>query len=122
MPSFVFDIGEKARVASRFIGHVRAELQKALVAEKTKRRLTQQELARTIGVNRSVINRQVMGYENLTLRSVAELAWALGYTPEFSLKRKPEDGNYFVSENKTNTQSITRTPTQTTKTYFQAAT
>ena len=50
--------------------------------------LTQQQIAEAIGVNRSVINRQIMGKENLTLRSVAEIAWALGWEIVFHL-RKP---------------------------------
>lgn len=93
MNSYVFDIGEKDRKASRFIGHVRTELQKALVAEKAERKITQQQIANQIGVNRSVINRQLMGTENLTLRSVAELAWALGWEIDFTLRKQPDHGN-----------------------------
>lgn len=90
MSSYVFDIGEKARKVSRFIGEVRSELQNALSEEKAYRKLTQQDIATLIGVNRSVINRQLIGRENLTLRSVAELAWALGRDIEFRL-HKPVD-------------------------------
>lgn len=88
MNLFVYDIGERARKVSRFIGEVRAELQRALMVEKKSRRLTQQQIATSIGVNRSVINRQLMGLENLTLRRVAELAWALEWEIVFYL-RKP---------------------------------
>jgi nucleoid DNA-binding protein len=94
MTSYMFEIGEKARKASRFIGHVRAELQRALVAEKASRKLTQQKLADALGVNRSVINRQLMGTENLTLRSVAELGWALGWEPHFEMRKKTPRGNH----------------------------
>ena len=93
MNLYVFDIGEKARKAARFIGHVRAELQKALVAEKKSRKLTQQQLAQAIGTNRSVINRQLMGTENLTLRGVAELGWALGWEPRFEMVKRAATGN-----------------------------
>jgi transcriptional regulator with XRE-family HTH domain len=74
--------------ASRFIGRVRSELQRALVAEKAAHKITQQQIATKLGVNRSVINRQLLGKENMTLRSVAELAWALGWEIRFEL-RKP---------------------------------
>jgi hypothetical protein len=94
MTSYVFDIGEKDRKASRFIGHVRAELQKALVAEKHERKITQQQIADLIGVNRSVVNRQLMGTENLTLRSVGELAWALGWDAIFELRKPASVGNH----------------------------
>jgi DNA-binding phage protein len=89
MHSFEFDIGDRARKVSRFIFHVRHELQRALLAEKSARKVTQQSIAEKIGVNRSVINRQLMGEENLTLRSVADLAWALGWDLSFKLE-KPE--------------------------------
>jgi hypothetical protein len=88
MNLYVFDIGEKARKVARFIGEVRAEFQRAFVIEKSFRKITQQQIATMIGVNRSVINRQLMGLENLTLRRVAELAWALGWEIVFQL-RKP---------------------------------
>jgi transcriptional regulator with XRE-family HTH domain len=86
--SYQYDIGEKGRRVARFLGKVRRELQAALEQEKTVRKLTQQQIANMIGVNRSVINRQLLGGENLTLRRVAELAWALGWEIVFEL-RKP---------------------------------
>lgn len=88
MPSFLFDIGEKDRTVGRFIGHVRSELQRAFAHEKKNRKLTQQAVATSLGVNRSVINRQLTGYENMTIKSVVELAWAIGWTPTFSLEKE----------------------------------
>ncbi len=87
MDSYVFDIGERARKISRFVGRVRLELQRALTAEKRARKLSQQTIATMIGVNRSVINRQLMGTENLTIRRVAELAWAMGWEIDFKLRK-----------------------------------
>lgn len=116
MTSYLFDIGGKKRAAARFIGHVRRELQRALVAEKATRKLTQQSIAKLIGVNRSVINRQLMGYENLTLRRVAELAWALGWEIVFEL-RKPKA--VLVVSNPVSPASgrdLVRTPTSTSNT------
>lgn len=114
MNSYLFDIGGKKRAAARFIGRVRAELQRALISEKATRKLTQQAIAKLIGVNRSVINRQLMGYENMTLRSVAELAWALGWDILFEL-RKPA---FRVISNPvpTNALAVVRTPTGTANT------
>lgn len=87
MTSFVFDIGETPRKVARAIGHVRAELQKAFVAEKKARKLTQQAIATKRGVNRSVINRQLTGVDDLTYRSIVENALAMGYEPDFSLRK-----------------------------------
>ena len=83
--SFQFAIDSRSRKAARFIRRVRTELQKALEEEKAKRKLTQAELARLLGVDRSVINKQLTGAGNLTLRSIADLAWALDREIVFSL-------------------------------------
>src|SRR5271169_1138835 len=89
MNLYLYDIGERARAAGRFIGHVRAELQKAWLSEKSSRKITQQQIATMLGLkNRSVINRELMGFDNLTLRRVAELAWALGWEIVFYLRKR----------------------------------
>jgi transcriptional regulator with XRE-family HTH domain len=62
-------------------------VQKAFAEEKAARNLTQAEIARALGVDRSVINRQLMGTENLTVRRIGELAWALGRDLNFSLTK-----------------------------------
>lgn len=87
MNSYLFDIGDRARKVSRFVFGVRNELQKALFIEKKSRKLSQQAIAQLIGVNRSVINRQIVGTENLTIRRVAELAWAMGWNIEFKMTK-----------------------------------
>ena len=91
MPSFRLSITPHKAVGARFIARVRRELQKALAEEHASpRKLTQAEIARVLGVHRSVINRQLLGVENLTLGRVGELACVLGREPEFVL-RKPEE-------------------------------
>jgi len=83
--SFQFAIDSRSRKAARFMRRVRTELQKALEEEKGKRKITQAELARLLGVDRSVINKQLTGSGNLTLRSIADWAWALDRDIVFSL-------------------------------------
>lgn len=85
--SYELKIDPKRRAAGRFIGTVRKALINAALEEKQQHGLTQQRVAECLGVNRSVINRMLRGEVNLTLRSVAELAWAMGWQPQFSLKR-----------------------------------
>jgi transcriptional regulator with XRE-family HTH domain len=63
---------------------VRRELQKALAEEHQNRGLTQSEIARAIGVHRSVVNRELRGFKDITLGRVAELAYAMGRKPVFS--------------------------------------
>ena len=88
MTSFQFDIGSRARNAGRFIGRVRDELLRALSERKKDDKLSQQELAKKLEVHRSQINRQLSGESNLTLRSLADLAWAMDMEISFEL-RKP---------------------------------
>lgn len=40
---------------------------------------TQASLAEKLGVNRSVVNRRLSGRQNMTLETVADMAWALGH-------------------------------------------
>ena len=86
MPSFQISITPKQRAAGRFVSLVRRAIQKALAEETAKRGLTQSDVARAIGVNRSVISREIRGHKDLTLSRVAELAWALGRKPVFDLQ------------------------------------
>jgi transcriptional regulator with XRE-family HTH domain len=89
--SFHFDIGSRARHAGRFIGRVRGELLKALAERKANAALPQQALAEKLGIERSLINRQLSGEANLTLRSLADLAWAMDMEISFELKEPALD-------------------------------
>lgn len=95
MPSFQISITPKRRAAGRFVEGVRRALNKALAEEHAANGLSQAELARRVGVNRSVVNRQLKGHENLTLSSVGELAWAMGRTICLTLEKPaPAQGNH----------------------------
>ena len=83
--SFQVSITPSQRAAGRFVARVRRSIQKALAEETQKNGITQSDLARAIGVNRSVISREIRGHKDLTLSRVAELAWALGRKPSLEL-------------------------------------
>jgi plasmid maintenance system antidote protein VapI len=85
MPSFQISITPSRRAAARFVTGVRRKILKALEEENSKRGLKQTDLARAIGVHRSVINRELRGKKDITLGRSAELAWAMGRTPSFEL-------------------------------------
>ena len=89
MTFFRFDIGARSRTAGRLLGRVRRELLRAVTEEK-RAGLTQQELARRLADKRSNINRQLSGEGEITLRSLADLAWALDREISFELRR-PDD-------------------------------
>ncbi|MCG6121305.1 MAG: helix-turn-helix transcriptional regulator [Microvirga sp.] len=74
----------RARKAGRFIHRVQKELQNAFVDSGLK----QQEIAERLGVNRSVVNKRLQGEANLTLRTIADLAWAMDAEIDFTLKSR----------------------------------
>lgn len=78
-------ITPKERAAGRFVSRVRRAIQKALAEEHAKNGMTQSAIAKAIGVNRSVISREIRGHKDLTLSRVAEIAWALGRRPAFDM-------------------------------------
>lgn len=93
MPSFQISLTRHDRAAGRFIAVVRRALQKALAEEHKLRGATQASIAAGLDVNRSVIHRQLMGTENLTIGQVARIAEELGREPAFYLPRKEAVGN-----------------------------
>ena len=70
--SYQIKIDPKSLKAARFISRLQKTIQKALVASGK----TQQEVAETLGVGRSVVNRRLKGNANITARSIAEFAYA----------------------------------------------
>lgn len=114
MNSFEYSIPEKSRVGSRFISHVRDELQRALASEKTMRKITQQQIATALETDRSVINRQIMGLENISLRRVAEILWAIGWEPRFEAVKIPAGENQYPAPNLAEVKEFVPQPTQTT--------
>ena len=65
----------------------RGELLRALAEKKAKAWFPQQVLAEKLGVERALINRQLSGEANLSLRSLADLAWAMDMEISFELKK-----------------------------------
>jgi transcriptional regulator with XRE-family HTH domain len=78
MPSFRISITPSRKAAARFVTAVRRKILAALEEEGVTRGLKQADIARTIGVHRSVINRELRGKKDITLGRVAELASAMG--------------------------------------------
>lgn len=99
MSSYQITISPSKRAAGRFISRVRRSIQKALAEEQQKSGITQSDVAREIGVNRSVISREIRGHKDITLGRVGELAWALGRRPQFDLvEQAPSIGANYPTE------------------------
>lgn len=93
MTSFPFEIDERSEAAARFISAARRELLQAFIAAKDTRGLTQASIAQRLGVDPSVISRQLGGEANLTLRSIAELSWAMELEPRLVLAPAPQEAD-----------------------------
>ncbi len=87
MSSFRIAISPKRRAAARFMAQARRSLVQALASNTA---INQSDLSRALEIDRSVVSRQLNGTANLTLRGVAELAWAMGCRPELRLIRPEE--------------------------------
>jgi plasmid maintenance system antidote protein VapI len=88
MSSFQISITPSRRAAARYIASVRKELLEALAEESAASGMSQSDIARAIGVHRSIINRELRGQKDLTLGRVAELAWAMGRKASFALPKQ----------------------------------
>lgn len=108
MPSYQIAIDPHRRAAARFVGQVRRSLQKAFVEEQKKRGLSQAEIARLLKIHRSVINRELKGFKDITLGRVGELAWAMGRQPFFSIETPVQSAGTNVP--KTTAQQISNAP------------
>lgn len=88
MTSFSFGPEKrKDRIAARFLGQVHAVLTRAAVESRAERGVTQASVARELGIDRATISRLLSGAGNPTVRTIGELAGALGYRPELVLHK-----------------------------------
>lgn len=84
--SFQITLKPNRKAAARFIGEVRRALLKAYADEQKVSGLSQTDIARALGVHRSVINRELRGTKDMTLGRAAELAWACKRKPRLLLE------------------------------------
>ena len=79
-----YRIGVKGhrRAAARLVAKMHRTLQRAY-EKRREEGLTQTELASSLDVHRSVVNRQLNGVQDMSIGRVAEYAHLLGYDVEF---------------------------------------
>ncbi len=100
MSSYRIRIDPRRKAFTRLISAIHRELAAALEGEGRARNLTQSDLANTLGVNKSAISRRLSGTSNLTLKSISDLAWALGHDVDFRLvsrRQKMAGANYPIA-------------------------
>lgn len=104
--SFQFEIDPKEEVATRLIADVGDKLQAAFSEEKDRRRMTLRTLAERLEVDRSHVHRCLSGFNNMTLRTLAEVAWALDREVEVSIVAPgSERANFFPGFSRAHTES-----------------
>lgn len=79
MPSFRQLKDDRRRMFLALVGSVEGQLREAYAKRQERGLDTQASLAAKLGVDRSVIHRRLNGAENMTLRTVADLVWALDH-------------------------------------------
>jgi transcriptional regulator with XRE-family HTH domain len=80
-----FRIDKRRRSYLRLISEIKHALAQALTEEHAERGLTMAEMARTLEVDRSHISRKLSGETNMTLETLADLAYALDRPVKVSL-------------------------------------
>lgn len=78
MTSFKIAIDPRRRLFVHLLGDIRHALNQALTEEHKDRGLTQADIGRVLGKNRSFVSRKLSGASNMTLETLADLAYALG--------------------------------------------
>lgn len=77
-----FEIDEKDLAAAKFIGETRRGLAAALLdAKQDDPKISQAEVARLINMDKATLSKALNGQSNMTLRTIAEIAWALKLLP-----------------------------------------
>jgi ribosome-binding protein aMBF1 (putative translation factor) len=96
--SFQMPTNVRGRKVARFIERVHQAIQTAFVDSG----MSQNQLAKKLGVDRSIVNRRLLGHDNLTLKTVAELAWALDHDVVFEFRPADhidrEDNHYVLTD------------------------
>lgn len=86
MTSYQIDPGPRSIAVGRFLDRVRRELLEAFLDESQNSGLTIQDLSRKLMKPCSEINGYFAGTRTLSLRSIADLAWALNRAISFGIE------------------------------------
>lgn len=74
---FKSTVDKRRQAYIRLLGEIARALNKALDEEHAQRGLTQADIARMLGKQKSFVSRKLSGDSNMTLETLADLAYAL---------------------------------------------
>jgi transcriptional regulator with XRE-family HTH domain len=106
MPSSKFNIDKRRKTYIRLIGDITHQLNTALHEENERRGLTRTQVAEVLGTNKSFVTRKLDGRSNMTLETLADLAYALDRVVSVELRsreKRPGSNNPVVSASTTGT-------------------
>lgn len=83
--SYRIKISQKRKIFARLLGEIHDQLYQAFTKRAEEDGLTKTGLAKKLGVHKSLITRKFNGTSNLSIRTLAEMAWAMEHHPEFKL-------------------------------------
>ncbi|QQM31750.1 helix-turn-helix transcriptional regulator [Martelella lutilitoris] len=97
MMSFSLGLSEKDRATGRFKSRVNRGLIRAVLTAKKKKQLTQSDIARLMEIDKSTLSKILNGKGNLTLKTIGDLAWAVGLTPHIEFREKEQHHKLVLS-------------------------
>lgn len=99
MPSEI-SVDKRRRTYVRLIGEISHSLNEALAEENARRQLTQTGMAEALQTNKSFVSRKMSGLSNMTLETLADLAFALDRIVKIQLvpRSLPAGSNATLSE------------------------
>jgi hypothetical protein len=98
MPSSDLKLDKRRRTYVRLIGEIQHALNEALRQESERRNLTVTGMAELLGVDKSFVSRKMSGSSNMTLETLADLAYALDRSIGLVLQsRAPRPGANYAS-------------------------
>ena len=88
-------VDKRRRTYSRLLGEIHHALNQALSEENKSRKLNKTQIAKILDLDRSTISKRFDGRHNLTLETLADLAFALDRPVKVSLPKRvrPEHSN-----------------------------
>ncbi|EGX99741.1 XRE family transcriptional regulator [Nitrospirillum viridazoti Y2] len=84
---------KRKRTYLHLLADIRHALNEALTEEAAARHLTQAEIARELGKSKSFVSRKLSGMSNMTLETLADLAFALDRPVRVTLPSRHRAGN-----------------------------
>jgi len=113
MRSFQRNHSNRRKMYLALAGSVESQLREAYADRYDSGLDTQVTLADKLGVGRSVVNKRLRGLMNMTIETIADMAWALGYSVVikiFDPTTEPTNDPHIRSEHARNADT---TPTGT---------